>query len=157
MKLSSSENRNFCNCIEDFLASEYVQEMKQYMQHGNTTTYNHSMMVSYYSYWICLHLRMEHDIRSVARGALLHDFFLYDWHHSDDNILLHGLYHSGVALANAKKYFKLNPIEEDIIEKHMWPLTVTKIPKYRASFVVCLVDKLCSLSEVMHFKFLKSN
>jgi uncharacterized protein len=150
MKLSLSEEKEFYKNIDEYLASEYVQSMKQYIQHGNTTTYRHCIMVSYYSYWICLRLHLKCDMKSVAKGALLHDFYLYDWHEPDSSHRLHGFYHSGVALVNARKHFVLNPIEEDIIAKHMWPLTITKLPKYKESLVVCFVDKLCSVAEIFY-------
>jgi len=147
MKLNFSENIDFYKCIEDFLASEYVQEMKQYIQHGNTTTYSHCMTVAYYSYCLCLRLPFKYDVRSVARGAMLHDFYLYDWHYPDPSHRLHGFYHAKASLVNARKHFQLNSKEADIIEKHMWPLTITHLPKCRESVVVCLVDKICSLAE----------
>lgn len=151
MKLSRSEKREFYRYIKDYLSSEYVQEMKLYIQHGNSTTYHHSLMVAYYSYWLCLRLPIKCNISSVVHGALLHDFYLYDWHIPDDSHRLHGFYHPGKALANARKHFKLNSIEADIIEKHMWPLTIFKFPKYRETALVCLVDKVCSLTEIIHF------
>jgi len=149
MKLNSSESIDFYSYIEDFLSSEYVQEMKQYIQHGNTTTYRHCMTVSYYSYWLSLRLPFQFNVSSVARGAMLHDFYLYDWHNPDPSHRLHGFYHARTSLVNARKHFQLNPEEEDIIEKHMWPLTITKLPKCRESVLVCLVDKICSLVEIL--------
>jgi uncharacterized protein len=38
-------------------------------------------------------------------------------------------------------------MEEDIIGKHMWPLTVTP-PRYREAYLVSLADKLCALAEM---------
>jgi uncharacterized protein len=40
----------------------------------------------------------------------------------------------------------LNDIEKDIIEKHMWPLTL-KLPKYKEAFIVSFVDKYCAFME----------
>lgn len=151
MRLTLSEKREFYKIIEDYIASDYVQEMKQYIQHGKCTTFHHCISVAYFSYWLCLRLSIPCDIKSVTRGAFLHDFYLYDWHIPDDSHRLHGFYHPGKALKNANKYFFLNPIEQDIIEKHMWPLTITKLPKYRESVIVCLVDKVCSLIETINF------
>ena len=42
--------------------------------------------------------------------------------------------------------YSLNNIEKDIIEKHMWPLTL-RLPKYKESYVVLMVDKYCALFE----------
>jgi uncharacterized protein len=85
-----------------------------------------------------------------VRGALLHDFFLYDWHIPDKTRRWHGFTHPRIALENAKKYFKLNEKEKDIILNHMWPLTV-KFPRSREAFIVCIADKICSIIETLEF------
>jgi uncharacterized protein len=89
------------------------------------------------------------DYRSAARGGLLHDYFLYDWHHAPYK--LHGFKHPNRALKNAQNDFDLNKIEIDIIKKHMWPLTVTP-PRYLESLIVGMVDKGCTISEVIRNK-----
>ena len=53
------------------------------------------------------------------------------------------------ALENARREFTLSPVEQDIIEKHMWPLTLRRPPRYRESVVVCAADKLCAAAEVL--------
>jgi uncharacterized protein len=62
---------------------------------------------------------------------------------------LHGFIHPKLALKNAEENFQLSDLEKDIIVKHMWPLTV-KFPKYKESYVVCLVDKYCSIQEIVN-------
>ena len=47
--------------------------------------------------------------------------------------------------------FCLNVIEKDIIEKHMWPLTI-RLPKYKESFIVSFVDKYCSTAEIFNLR-----
>jgi uncharacterized protein len=105
--------------------------------------------VSYNSYLVCRVLGL--DYQSAARGGLLHDFFLYDWHITKHEEGLHGFTHPGTALKNANKKFSLNKIEKDIIEKHMWPLTI-RFPKYKESFIVSFVDKYCSVIEIIKFR-----
>ena len=76
----------------------------------------------------------------------MHDFYLYDWHQEKPYKGLHGFAHPGIALQNAQRYFELNDKEQDIIRKHMWPLT-PMLPRYRESYVVMLVDKYCAVCE----------
>lgn len=133
-------------CIGDLIKNETVCSMKDFIQHNNVTCLKHSIYVSYISYHICRYLNL--DYRSAARGGLLHDLFLYDWHTTKPTDGLHGFVHPYIALENARKHFILNEIEIDIIEKHMWPLTL-KIPKYKESFVVLFVDKYCALMEII--------
>ena len=143
----------YYNTIDTMLGEDCVQQMQQYIQHGDTTTLTHCLAVAYYSYRVSRILPFEVDIKSIARGALMHDMFLYDWHIPDKSHRLHGFYHPGFALANANRFFELNETEADIIRKHMWPLTVTRIPRCREAGIVCLVDKICSLSETVGFRY----
>lgn len=59
---------------------------------------------------------------------------------------LHAFTHPKTALENASKLFSLNEKECDIILKHMWPVTI-KLPKYKESYIITLVDKYCALEE----------
>jgi len=102
-------------------------------------------MVSFKSFQFCRKFNL--DYRAAARGGLLHDLFLYDWHDKDLEINLHGFYHPGIALRNAEKAFVLDDKEKEIIKKHMWPLTVVP-PKCREAYVICYFDKTCTLKEV---------
>ena len=51
------------------------------------------------------------------------------------------------ALSNAIEHFEINEKEADIILNHMWPLTITKMPSCKESFLVSAMDKYCSLKE----------
>jgi uncharacterized protein len=150
MKLSITERKEFLQHLNGLLSNEKVLEMNQYIQHGNTTTFTHCLVVAYYSYLLSLRLSLPLDRRSLVRGAMLHDFYLYDWHVPDKSHKLHGFVHPYFALHNAHKYFKLNKIEADIIEKHMWPLTLRKLPSHKEAILVNLVDKYCSLLETLY-------
>lgn len=148
--LDSSNDYNIT--VKDLIDNEIVLQMKDYIQHGHTTCYQHCINVSYYSYIISKKLRL--DYRSTARAGLLHDLFLYDWHNIQEKVPLfqmHGFTHPQKALDNAKKYFEINEKEEDIILKHMWPLTI-KLPKYKESFIIILVDKFCCIAEFLKEK-----
>ena len=79
---------------------------------------------------------------------MLHDFFLYDWH-DKNHPKLHGFKHPYIALENAKERYDLSTKEEDIIKKHMFPLTLIP-PRYKESYIICLADKICSLLETFH-------
>lgn len=135
-------------CISDLIQDETVRSMENYIQHSDITCIEHSIYVSYISYLICRYIGL--DYRSAARGGLLHDFFLYDWHITKPSNGLHGFTHPYTALENANRVFDLNNLEKDIIVKHMWPLTV-KLPKYKEAFIVAFVDKYCASMEIIKF------
>lgn len=147
--LAVPKDPEYLALVADILENEDVLSMEQYTQHGETTCLRHSLNVSYLSYLYCRDHGM--DTRAVARAGLLHDLFLYDWHfyHRQPGERLHGFEHPGKALANAKARFHLTEKEEDIILRHMWPLTITP-PRFRESYVVVMFDKYCSLMETFH-------
>ena len=91
--------------------------------------------------------------KDLIRGALLHDYFLYDWHDKNraNYQKLHGFYHPGIALRNAEKEYRLSPREKDIIKKHMWPLTIVP-PRCREAWIVTTADKYCSLLETLKLR-----
>ena len=149
LKINSNRYQEFKECIKDLTTNESINSMGNYLQHGNITCLEHSISVSYHSYLICRHLGL--DFRSAARGGLLHDFFLYDWHVTKPENGLHGFTHPYAALKNANELFSLNDLEKDIIVKHMWPLTL-KPPKYHEAFIVAFVDKYCASKEIFGSK-----
>ena len=137
----------YLEIVRDILANAEYRKLRNFYHH-NTTIYEHLQYVSYISYRMAKALGL--DYRSATRGALLHDFFLYDWHTHDEPDLPknknHGLAHPHIALRNARKHFKLNRIEEDIIVKHMWPFTL-RPPRYMESYVVTFADKFSASRE----------
>jgi uncharacterized protein len=152
--ITLTEKRVFISIIKELLQVQQVLEMHRYIQHGNTSTLSHCLTVAYYSYRLALWLPMRFEYRSLIRGAVLHDFYLYDWHIPDQSHRLHGFVHPRFALKNARRFFHLDPIEEDIILKHMWPLTLRTFPACRESLLICIVDKLCSLAETLYIPIL---
>lgn len=116
------------------------------IQHGDTTVLLHCLAVAYFSLKLVRFLRLKCDQRSLIRGALLHDYFLYDWHTPDVGHRLHGFHHPKRALQNARQDVNLNRTEADIIVHHMFPLTPAP-PRCREALVVCMVDKGCGLYE----------
>lgn len=141
---SSELSSDYLACVSGIIEHEDVRSMKQYNQHRGVDCLRHSLNVSYYSYLICRKLKL--DYRSAARGGLLHDFFLYDWHNGNPHGGLHAFRHPKIASMNAGKTFALNPREQDVIKKHMWPLTLS-MPKYPETFIVVLVDKYFCIRE----------
>lgn len=150
LKNKTVEDLVFKSYLEEIMHKKKFLKMHRYIQHGNTSCLLHSIAVAYYSYRLSKFLRLNVHERELIRGALLHDYFLYDWHAKykpTKNVGLHGRIHPKIALYNAKKDFNVNYLEADIIERHMFPLTFTP-PKYKESMVVCLVDKACSVYEM---------
>lgn len=142
------EDKEFNNIIKDITRNETVLKMKDFRQHCSITCYDHCYRTAYYSYKICK--KLNWDYKAVARAAMLHDLFLYDWRIKGDRKGLHAYTHPKTAYENAKKIFKLSDKEKDIIIKHMWPVTFS-LPKYKESYVLTLMDKFSATKESFEY------
>lgn len=134
----------------DIINSKAFQKMNKFMQHGDTTTLEHSINVAEVALRFVKKYNIKCDRRSLIVGCLLHDFFLYDYH--DKNYKrkkLHAFRHPTIALTNAEKYFDLNKTEKEIIKKHMWPVTII-MPKRKETWIVVWADKVCAIKELLN-------
>ena len=133
--------------VSPILSNEDFSEPMGKLKHHNTNRLDHSLKVSFQSYRIAKALGL--DYVDVARGGLLHDFYLESVSEQDnikEKVLLYTLNHPEQALENAQKLFPITEKEEDIIRAHMFPLDV-KIPKYAESWIVNFVDTFISTKE----------
>jgi len=133
---------------KEILASDNMKREKRFIQHANVSTYEHSIGVATMSLTLAAIFRVKVDKVSLVRGALLHDFFLYDWHDKTAMPKAHAYLHPLIAFDNAKKEFKLNAIEKNIIQAHMFPLSIV-MPKYKESWIVVMADKICAMNEIV--------
>lgn len=144
---NSAWDDEFYECIRDLAEHPVVLRMKLYPHHGNSSCYDHCLNVAYYNYQLCRKFNL--DAVSAARGGMIHDLFLYDWHTHAKKTgdRFHGLTHPKAAYKNARKFFKLNKIEKDVILNHMWPVTALSIPRTKEGWVTTIVDKYCGAFE----------
>ena len=134
---------------QDILDSPGMQRERTLRQHDNVDCFTHSVCVAYMSLRVAraLHVRVEE--RSLVRGCLLHDYFLYDWHDRAQACRFHTVRHPRIALSNAERDFTLNPLERQIILKHMFPLCFP-FPHNRECYIISVADKICAFSESFH-------
>lgn len=133
--------------IEDMANDPRLLQLKAFTQHGKVSTYDHSVSVAKMSLKLARMLRLRVDSEQLVRGALLHDYYLYDWHNHGDK--LHGYHHPDIAADKAGRDFALTQREQEIIRTHMWPLTLRRIPSSKEAALVCTADKLCSTLETI--------
>ena len=111
-------------------------------RHHGISRLDHSYRVAYYSYKIMKFLKLNYV--EGTRAALLHDFFTDDV--SELGSINRLRKHPICALENAKKHFDISPLQEDIIVKHMFPVTI-RPPKYLETVIVDVVDDVASIYE----------
>lgn len=122
--------------------------MKSQIAHGKITVYSHTRSVAETSLAICKALGINADEKAIITGALLHDYYLYDWH--DCNLMqLHGFHHPRIAMNNAIRDYQVDEKIQNIILSHMWPLTLTYLPMSKEAIVVCLADKISAAKETI--------
>lgn len=150
-----NDNTRYINIIKkhgkDILDNDKYKTQSEYLQHGKISVLNHEMNVTIYCLKLAEKLKLKIDERSLVRGALLHDYFLYDWHIADKSHRLHGFHHAKRAMQNADADFGLNKIERNMISTHMFPMNL-RIPKYKESIILCISDKIVATKETIKRK-----
>lgn len=147
-RMTREEKNDFYKKLEHILSHEEVRKMQAFTQHGGTDTFSHCLNVALLSYSLSKRMKIKVNEESMLKGAMLHDFYLYDWHlDRDTREGFHGFRHPKRALNNALEHFDLDEKEANIISSHMWPLTLRKIPKSKEAFIVCMADKWCAVME----------
>ena len=149
-RLSPEREQFFWKEIGAICKASRVEQSKEFCQHGSTSVYQHSLYVTYESCLFAERHQLSVDYAALIRGAFLHDYFLYDWHDKEHvHKRPHGFFHAKAALKNAMEDFELSPKEQNIIKRHMFPLTLIP-PRYLEAWIVCYVDKVCSTKETLY-------
>ncbi len=139
-------DKEYMEIVEDILLNDTVQDMKNYRQHYNVSCFDHCLYASYNMYIICKKRNL--DYKSAARGAMVHDLFLYDWRKKQEGRKgWHAFTHPKTSYENACKFMDINEKEKDIILKHMWPVTFFHFPKYKESFLLTIIDKYLAVTD----------
>lgn len=133
-------------CGEDILTSAGMEYEKTQKHHGDISCFEHSVSVAYISLWLASRHKADVDAMSLIRGALLHDYYLYDWKDGHINGQVHLMTHPQTAHNKASHDFRLNDVEREIIERHMYPLTPWK-PDYTEAKLVSKADKISATLE----------
>jgi len=139
------KDKEYKKIVKDILRNTEFKKIYNIEHHG-ISRMEHSIKISYYSYIIAKKLGM--DYVSVARGGLLHDFFLNGDERNCKEKFLDTFTHPALALKTSKKNFETNKIEENIIVSHMFPIYLS-VPKYKESVLVNLVDKVIGFKELI--------
>ena len=123
MGLSETEREHLRCILQQYEEDPRVLEMDQYIQHGCVTTYQHCRNVARVSFWINRRFHVGADETALAVGALLHDFYLYDWHCAGrfqhcrglrTLFKMHGFIHPLLARENADPAQSYAPLQEQI-------------------------------------------
>lgn len=121
-------------------------KLKEYTQHNNYSTYDHCIAVAEQALKIVDKFNIKIDKDELVVTALLHDYYLYDWHTADKSHRYHGFSHGKKAMKNAIAHYKINKRQQIAIARHMFPLTLP--PTNKLGIIITLADKICATKEV---------
>lgn len=144
------KDKHYYKIVRYILKNRAFKRTAKFYHHG-TTRLEHSLKVSYIAFKIAKWFKLNYKIAAVS--GLLHDFYEYDGDQSLVSALKNQITHPKQASLNAKKHFKISEEEQDIIETHMFPLTL-KGPKSIEGWIVMFADKTVSSYEhALNFKY----
>lgn len=146
MRLTKEDQQALNTTLAPYLADDAVRQMASYTQHGTVSTLSHCMNVARTSLWLSRKLHLNVDTQTMLVGALLHDFFLYDWHGAGWR---HSYRHAERARRNAVAHFDVDEQTQHVIRCHMWPMGIAHVPVTREAVLVNLSDKYNSLHETL--------
>jgi uncharacterized protein len=143
----AEKKKRFADIAREIVGKARYNDMKQYISHSDITVYQHCIKVAYTAFSMAVDKGWQCDLRALVRGALLHDYYLYDWHDPNKGFRWHGFKHHRFALQNACRDFALSEKEKNIIYSHMFPLTAWALPKCKEAWIVTLADKIVATAE----------
>ena len=158
MKLSAIEKERLENIYQTFLNDERILKMKEIPMHRGSNCYEHSFKVAKKAIRNSLRLFKKNiNLEVVLIGAILHDYYLYDWRTDRSLLKGHAKNHQRIASENASRDFNIPDEIKKVIETHMWPFSIKKFPHTREAKVVSLADKSVASIEALTSVRYKNN
>ncbi len=140
----------FQHLIHAIVHSDEYQHLKRQRHHLVTSVYDHSLKVAYLLYRHHKRYRLKTDLYELVRGALLHDYYLYDRQKKTHK--RHLTRHPKKALQNAViAYPNLTRTERDMIGRHMFPVTL-RPPRTAGGWLICFYDKVAAVHDLVKRK-----
>ena len=151
MKITIEEQNRLETIYQAFLNDEKILRMKNISMHRGSNCYLHSFKVAKKAIKKSLN-RKDVKLEVVLLGAILHDYYLYDWRKDRSKLKKHGKNHPSVAINNAVKDFDISEEVKKVIKSHMWPINIKDYPKSKEAKIVSISDKAVTIGESLTSK-----
>ena len=161
---------NWYSITKNIIIDEEYQKRRYFKHHEKESVYDHSILVSVYSYKLAK--KYHTNIYNSTIAGLLHDFYTFPWQYTDDLSLLdskykehfqknnkhkkflelHGFTHAIDAADNANIYYNKYVNEKILsaIRTHMFPLSLLtkyKIPNCKEGYIITIADKIITIKD----------
>lgn len=151
MEITLEEKNELEAIYKSFFGDERIKRMQSIPMHRGSNCYIHSFKVAK----LAVKRALRHksiDLKTLLLGAILHDYYLYDWRTEKDKKMSHCASHPKVSIANAVKDFDIPTSVQNIIRTHMWPFNLDEFPNTKEGRILTLADKSVFWREVFTSK-----
>ena len=155
MEISKERKQELEEIYEYFLNHEKILKMKEISMHRGSNCYIHSFKVAKLAIKRAFHHKKS-DLVVILVGAILHDYYLYDWRIDRDKMKKHMSSHPYTAAKNAVRDFNIPQKIVEVIKSHMWPVNFSEFPKTKEARIISNADKTIYLREIICSKRYKS-
>ena len=157
MYLSPEQKEKLESIYQSFLNDEKILRMKEFSMHRGSNCYEHTFkVVKRAIHHVEISSKKNINSEVVLVGAILHDYYLYDWRVDRSKLKGHAKHHVQIALENASKDFDISKEVKEVIGTHMWPINIKNYPKSREAKIVSINDKMVALCEALTSKRYKN-
>ena len=146
MKITDEQKEKLENLYQSFLNDEKILRMKEISMHRGSNCYEHVFKVAKKAIKKSLN-RKNINLEVVLIGAILHDYYLYDWRKNKELLKGHGKNHPDIAINNAVRDFDINDEVKKVIKTHMWPVNIKAYPNTKEARIVSISDKAVTIGE----------
>lgn len=147
MDISLEEKKQLEEIYQSFLHDEKILKMKEISMHRGSNCYIHSFKVAKLAVKRALRHK-KGDLKIILIGAILHDYYLYDWRVDKSKMRHHMGNHPYVAAENAEHDFGIHESIKKVIRSHMWPVNFRDFPKTKEARIISNADKSIYIKEI---------
>ena len=154
MEITLEKKQQLEEIYQSFLNDERILKMKEITMHRGSNCYFHSFKVAKLAVKRALRHK-KGDLEVILIGAILHDYYLYDWRVDRSKMRHHMSSHPYTAAENAERDFGIHEPIKKVIQSHMWPVNFKDFPKTKEARIISNADKAIYLKEIISSKRFK--
>ena len=147
MIISEQEKKELEDIYQSFLHDERILKMRKISMHRGSNCYIHSFKVAK----LAIKRALRHkkgNLQIILVGAILHDYYLYDWRTDKSKMRHHMSSHPYAAAENAERDFGIHEPVKKVIQSHMWPVNFSDFPKTKEARIISNADKAIYIKEI---------